>query len=336
MYIMSTLSEYIEDIIKRSGGFGRFQLLLCVIILGSKISVTWTTLMMAFAGAIPDWWCNHDITDSEISNTSYKSCMANSTTKCNSYKYNNEMYTLVNEFDLVCDKDWITATVTTIQFGGLLVGCFTMGHLADLVGRKPIYFLSLLILCVMNVVAYFSVSWQMFAVVRFVLGFGAGTYLTVYFPLMMEFISQGARPVIAGLPSWTMWAALLGLVSYLLPNWKHLHLATAVATAPWLLAWWFVPESFRWLVSNNRLHNAEKVIERIAKINNCTMLDLSDVDKVMLKEENNTQNIPFSCGYVYYAISFGVQKLSGSLYLNLFLLSAVEIPGNAVTMVTSH
>lgn len=33
-----------------------------------------------------------------------------------------------------------------------------------------------------------------------------------------------------------------------------------------------------------------------------------------------------SCGYGYYAISFGVQNLSGSLYLNMFLLSVVEIP----------
>lgn len=144
------------------------------------------------------------------------------------------------QFDLVCDKAWITATVTTIQMGGLLVGCFTMGHLADFVGRKPVYFISLFILCGMNIVAYFSVSWQMFAIVRFVLGIGAGAFLTVYFPLMNEFISQGARPVVAGLPSWTLWASLLGLASYLLPNWKHLHLATAIVTAPWLLTWWWV------------------------------------------------------------------------------------------------
>lgn len=36
-------------------------------------------------------------------------------------------------------------------------------------------------------------------------------------------------------------------------------------------------------------------------------------------------------GYSYYAISFGVEELSGDLYLNMFLLSAVEIPAQAVT-----
>lgn len=105
---MPTLSEYVEDVIKKSGGFGRFQLIICVVILGSKISVTWTTLMMAFAGAIPDWWCGNNITGSGSSNTSsaYKSCMANSTSKCDSYTYDDDMYTLVNEvtFLYVCCK----------------------------------------------------------------------------------------------------------------------------------------------------------------------------------------------------------------------------------------
>lgn len=38
-----------------------------------------------------------------------------------------------------------------------------------------------------------------------------------------------------------------------------------------------------------------------------------------------------ACGYGYYAISFGVEQLSGSLYLNMFLLSIVEIPALLLT-----
>lgn len=38
-----------------------------------------------------------------------------------------------------------------------------------------------------------------------------------------------------------------------------------------------------------------------------------------------------ACGYAYYAISFGVEQLSGSIYLNMFLLSIVEIPATLLT-----
>jgi MFS family permease len=62
---------------------------------------------------------------------------------------------------------------------GVLVGCFISGHLADLLGRKPTFFLSLLILIVFNVVAYFSVNWQMYAAIRFILGMGK--YFILFF-----------------------------------------------------------------------------------------------------------------------------------------------------------
>ena len=39
-----------------------------------------------------------------------------------------------------------------------------------------------------------------------------------------------------------------------------------------------------------------------------------------------------TCGYVYYAISFNVQKLSGNLYLNMFALQTVDIPGSLLTI----
>ena len=30
---------------------------------------------------------------------------------------------------------------------------------------------------------------------------------------------------------------------------------------------------------------------------------------------------------IYYGLSFGVDKLSGNLYLNIFLMTIIEIPG---------
>ena len=54
---MTTVSEFLEDILEKCGGLGRFQWLLLASIIGGKITITWTTLMMSFAGAIPEWSC---------------------------------------------------------------------------------------------------------------------------------------------------------------------------------------------------------------------------------------------------------------------------------------
>ena len=56
--IKMDLSEYLEKVIDDIGGLGRFQWMLIIIVLGSKATIAWSMLMMAFGGAIPDWYCD--------------------------------------------------------------------------------------------------------------------------------------------------------------------------------------------------------------------------------------------------------------------------------------
>ena len=130
------------------------------------------------------------------------------------------------------------ATITTIQMGGVLIGCFVAGHLGDLIGRKPTYFLSILMLVVFNIVAYFSVSWEMYAAVRFMLGVGDGFFLAVFRHQICEFATSLWRPRIMGIPSHSILAGLLALLTWLCKDWKIIHLASAAVGAPFLLSWW--------------------------------------------------------------------------------------------------
>lgn len=51
------LNEYLENILTDLGGLGRFQFILTIVVLGSKATIAWSVLMMAFGGVIPDWTC---------------------------------------------------------------------------------------------------------------------------------------------------------------------------------------------------------------------------------------------------------------------------------------
>ena len=147
-------------------------------------------------------------------------------------------WVLLFQWDLVCDRKWIVATITTIQMSGVLTGNFVAGHLGDWIGRKPTYFLALIILIVFNVVAYFSVSWEMYAAARFMLGAGVGFVISVIYNQMSEFTTSIWRPVILGVPSWATEASLFALVCWLLKDWKNIHLASAIVGVPFLLSWW--------------------------------------------------------------------------------------------------
>ena len=130
--------------------------------------------------------------------------------------------------------------ITTVQNIGVLVGYLAAGHAADRIGRKPVFFSAVSIMVIFNFVAYFSVSWIMFAVVRFCIGFGAALYFPVRDNMMIEVASPKWRPILIGIPSFAMFAAFLGLLAWLLKNWRTLHLAIGCFGIPILLTWWKV------------------------------------------------------------------------------------------------
>ena len=138
----------------------------------------------------------------------------------------------------MCDKEWTVATITTLQMIGVLVGCFIAGQLADWIGRKWVYFLSLVSFPVLNIIAYFSVSWEMYAVLRLLLGVMLGFDISSKLNLVCEFLTTSWRPVFIAFPIWCIAAGAFALLAWLCQDWKTVHLATALAGVPALLIWW--------------------------------------------------------------------------------------------------
>ncbi|XP_021376626.1 solute carrier family 22 member 6-A-like [Mizuhopecten yessoensis] len=361
---MSSTSAYLEGLIEECGGFSRFQWIMFSLMMYNKVAITWNMMIMTFDGAIPDWQCgftnysNPGTTPSIDMNDLYYTegqCYPpqNVTVQnCQEYKFSDSMNTIVSEWTLICDKDWVASSITTIQMATILVSCIASGHLADLIGRKPTYFLSLAVITVLNIAAGFSTSWKMFAVFRVLLIFCLGAAMTVFYNYLIEFIPAKRRSVAIAFPVWSIWTCALAFVAMWLHDWRYLQFSTAVLILPCVFMWWVLPESFRYLVIHDRLDEAKEVVCKIARINGKPEPDMSKMS-YLVKEDFKVDAdrkytildvakskqlrkytcllsiVWMSCGYGYYAISFGVQSLSGSLYLNMFLLSVVEIPAQA-------
>ncbi|XP_062570126.1 solute carrier family 22 member 4-like [Saccostrea cucullata] len=358
---MTSLNVLLEDVIDKCGGFGRFQWTVVSLAMLSKVACAWGILMMQFGGAIPDWWCQWSnqtlfslkYTNHSSSFESYKVCSPpqneSSFSFCSNFRFSTDMNTAVNEWELICDNDWVTSLITTIQMAGLLVSGLLAGQLSDTFGRKPTFALSLIIMVVSNLVAAFSISWEMFAVMRFLIGLGSGIYLATMYIYMIEFIPKKYRPMITAFPAFPVFAAVFGFMSWWLRDWKNLHYATSIVTSITLLSIFIIPESFRWLASRHKLDRAVSVIKKVARTNGRQVPDLTSLQDVVNESSKDSDRkftiidmflhrsflktsclLVFcwlSCGYSYYAITFAVDQLSGSLYLNMFLLSLVEIPG---------
>ncbi|KAJ8307970.1 hypothetical protein KUTeg_014478 [Tegillarca granosa] len=77
------------------------------------------------------------------------------TEPCTTWTYSKEVYgsTIVSEFDLVCDRKWLTSTSKTLYFFGRLLGAIIFGQLADIFGRRIMFFAGLLMLLIVGCVS---------------------------------------------------------------------------------------------------------------------------------------------------------------------------------------
>ncbi|XP_067669707.1 organic cation transporter protein-like [Haliotis asinina] len=356
---------HVEEIIEEIWTFGRFQKIMLVTVLGPRGLLGWSMLVMSFTGTIPDWWCipgseggnhSHHVNVS-FDNTTFHKCYTDDDNATCIRKYSDTYNTIVNEWDLVCKRKWITPIITSIQMGGVFFGALAGGQSAEMFGRRKSHFVFMLIHAIANVVAGFSVSWQMFAIIRFILGIAVGALLVVSFTYYMEFIGKKWRSLCSGMPFWSVGVCLFALTAWLTPDWSNLHIICGVIHIPFLCGWFYTPESIRWLAVKNRLEEAEAVVLKVCQYNKRPKPEhtlgilklVADEERRLALDKKYTYidiyrgvkmcrmslliQFQWAClALIYYGILFGVDALSGNLCLNIFLLSAVDIPADIATL----
>ncbi|KAL4240699.1 hypothetical protein ACF0H5_001491 [Mactra antiquata] len=353
-----------DEIIEELGGCGRYQIRMSVTVHLLKTIMCFTFMGMIFFSATPNWWCLgnvgygnsstclHSDNNKSSPNCAFKSCNGVNGTHCYKYEYDTQVIsTIVNEFDLVCDQDFIPSTISTIQIGGTLVGNIMAGQIADMFGRKPPFFTALVIVSAFNLLGFFSTSWKIFAVARFFAGLGGGFFMTTQYCLLSEFSLAKWRVWIVGFPSWPIQTCLFALLSWLLHDWRYIQLMTAIIALPCLLTWFIIPESFRWYIAHDKPKKAEVIIRSVARYNRHESFDAQKIlSKVETKNYQKYSPLDLfktkqlvkvtllsslnwmALGLVSYGLSFGIQSLSGNIYLNLFLFSLVGIPSKGLAL----
>jgi putative MFS transporter len=161
------------------------------------------------------------------------------------------------------------AWIGTANLIGMAVGAFAWGSIADVIGRKTAFTLTLLIFSVFTVLGAVSNDIVLFCVFRFVAGFGLGGCIPVDYALVGEFTPRKHRGrVLTAMDAWwPVGASLCGVVSAVLMasfgNWRYLML---VMVLPALLVFWVrthVPESPLYLVRAGKPDQARAIIERL-------------------------------------------------------------------------
>jgi len=157
--------------------------------------------------------------------------------------------------------------VASVGFAGMAVGAGVGGLLADRIGRRQVFALTLLVYGLATGAAALSWSVGALLVFRFFVGLGLGAELPVASTLVSEFAPRRIRGRVVVLLEafWAVGWTLAALLGYLLvptgdDGWRW---ALAVGALPAVYAVVVrrgLPESVRFLVSRGRTQEAEAVV----------------------------------------------------------------------------
>jgi MFS family permease len=167
-------------------------------------------------------------------------------------------------------------TAAAIYVAGACLGALFFGHLADRIGRKRLFLLTLAVYLVATVATAFTSSFLLFAVCRFFTGAGIGGEYAAINSAIDELIPARVRGTVDLIINGSYWlgTAAGAALSLVLLNtgifaadvgWRVAFGLGAVLGLGILLVRRYVPESPRWLMIHGREQEAEELVGQIER-----------------------------------------------------------------------
>lgn len=335
----------VDQVFDKIGSFGKYQKLL---LLGCNgLVFFWfgfPVLIMTFLTADPGWKCVHNSSVCRLNKTMAASNKDRCKMPRSEWEYSNDLTSVVTEFDLVCDTAIYASIASSMIFLGFLLGGIAVGPFADKLGRKLTIYVFGFIVGLFSLLTAFPEVYWLFALFRFLIGFGVGGASIGIYVLVTEMAGIQHRSMI-GVSLWYCWTfslLVLDLLAYLIRDWRTLAIVCGVPAIPVVLGWFITRESPRWLVLKGKIDEAKVILERVAKVNGkempieplhyepdkpVRMGDLRDLfmSWKMAHKTLLSWYLWFVSGMVYYGVSLSTPNVGGNMYMNFFLTSFIEV-----------
>ncbi|XP_068990501.1 organic cation transporter protein-like [Neodiprion pinetum] len=169
---------------------------------------------------------------------------------------------VVTEWDLVCQRLALKATVQTAVSAGKFVGAFTFGMIADRFGRKVAFTTACCIYILAGPIVAFTSLYQLLIAARVFIGIaGLGAFESAY-SIVSEISPPKLRSTFGVLYNQSYPAGILGvsLIAYYVRDWRNLQLCVSLPALFLVFHVWLIPESPRWLYYSGRTSRAWAIV----------------------------------------------------------------------------
>eukprot|EP00116_Pleurobrachia_bachei_P001195 sb/3461457/ len=255
------------------------------------------------------------------------------------------------EWDLLCDREWLKAAIGSIYFGGAFLGTLGGGTLYDLIGRKYGALIGYAIVTIATFAVSASPNVIFLFVCRFLQGVGVFVGFTGMYLLMLEYTACRWRSLANSgiLMMWAVGYLLTSLIGYTVYSWRWNSAITGFVSIIPALPLVLIPESARFLLVGK--DNAERAMENLkwlAKLNNSSLdidnLKLTDREQLPEKQPTFMQSLKdfwvykelaiqtlcqmwlwIVSGLVYYGFGVSWSSLSSDMYIGYLMAAVGEV-----------
>ncbi|CAH2325251.1 solute carrier family 22 member 6-B-like [Pelobates cultripes] len=362
----------LKDVLDKDSLFSPFQATMVFFLCAPLTLVGTHNLMQIFTAAVPPHHCRSNITmyHNRLPTdpcTRFVSFLTNDTESCSDndgWDYDLSVYTstIINEWNLVCQREYMKELAQSLYMAGVLVGAIVYGPLADRFGRRVVLLCCLLQIATMGIGASLSPNIMVYCIFRFMTGMGICGLIINDLGLAMEWTPQRFRPMVSMLQGYclSIGQTILAGVAYALTDWRWLQLALSLPYFIFFILVWWVPESSRWLLLKKRTHQALTNLNRVARINGKKGDSTITLEMVKLEEQKdsptrNNKLTPidlfrtpamrkitislcmswFSGSFCYFALAMDIQRFGLSIYLVQVVFGCTEIPLRVLSTATA-
>lgn len=234
--------------------------------------------------------------------------------KCSTYDFDlsKDSSTFTSEFQLVCDKAWVSTLFPIMLPIGSCIGTLFLGA-SDKWGRVTIIRISSTIHAIGALIVGLGTYDYLVLAGRFIIGITYPILNGTALILCHETLSPNLRSTVGFLMliPFYIFVMLLGIVAYYIRDWRMLYLITSIPMffIPFISI--FIDKSPRWLIQHGRVDEANIVMQNAAKMNGGTVkFDLTSIEKESSSESNDHKG----CSNIIYDSITSVTKLIKQLY----------------------
>ncbi|XP_077874921.1 solute carrier family 22 member 2 isoform X2 [Ictidomys tridecemlineatus] len=270
--------------------------------------------------------------------------------------YDTRGSSIVTEFNLVCANSWMLDLFQSAVNVGFFVGSMGIGYLADRFGRKSCLLGTILINALSGVLMAIAPTYTWMLLFRLIQGLVSKAGWLIGYILITEFVGLSYRRTVGIFyqVSFTVGLLVLAGVAYALPHWRWLQFAVTLPNFCFLLYYWCIPESPRWLISQNKNAKAMRIIKYIAKKNGKSMP--ASIQSLRAEEEVGEKLNPsfldlvrtpqirkhtlilmynwFTSSVLYQGLIMHMGLAGDNVYLDFFYSALVEFPAAFIIILT--